>query len=151
MTTSLQGHLAMFLFSILVAGSFALGALAANEITPLALNVVRFWIATVVMGVVVVMTVGIKRADARRTISFVTGEHEEIAIKILHIDRTMHGTLATVDQNRNAACVGNPTDFPDRHICSKRVGHMRDRDDLRAIVQQLFKFFEEEIPVVIDR
>ncbi len=35
----------MLAFSMLVAGSFALGALAANEITPVALNAVRFWIA----------------------------------------------------------------------------------------------------------
>ena len=46
------GHLAMLLFSMLVAGSFALGALAANEITPSALNAVRFWIATVIIGAV---------------------------------------------------------------------------------------------------
>ncbi len=44
------GHLAMLVFSALVAGSFALGVLAANDITPLALNAARFWIAVVVMG-----------------------------------------------------------------------------------------------------
>ncbi|MEJ6397376.1 DMT family transporter [Yoonia sp. 208BN28-4] len=57
------GHLAMLLFSLLVAGSFALGALAANEITPLALNVVRFWLATVIVGGVAFATVGFKPAD----------------------------------------------------------------------------------------
>lgn len=59
------GHLAMLLFSMLVAGSFALGGLAANEISPLALNVVRFWIATVVMGVLVYRIVGVKSSDAQ--------------------------------------------------------------------------------------
>ena len=49
-----QGHLAMLLFSVLVAGSFALGVLAANEIAPMALNAVRFWIAAVVIGAVVI-------------------------------------------------------------------------------------------------
>lgn len=44
------GHLAMLLFSVLVAGSFGLGGLAANELAPEALNAVRFWIATVVVG-----------------------------------------------------------------------------------------------------
>ncbi|WP_458791692.1 DMT family transporter [Yoonia sp. MH D7] len=58
---SRQGHLAMLLFSVLVAGSFALGAMAANEITPMALNAVRFWIATVVIGVVVVARGGVPR------------------------------------------------------------------------------------------
>ena len=40
------GHLAMLCFSVLVAGSFALGVLAANDIAPMALNAVRFWIAS---------------------------------------------------------------------------------------------------------
>lgn len=44
------GHLAMLVFSVLVAGSFGLGGLAANEIAPEALNAVRFWIATAVVG-----------------------------------------------------------------------------------------------------
>ena len=47
------GHLAMLLFSVLVAGSFALGVLAANDIAPMALNAVRFWIATVLIGALV--------------------------------------------------------------------------------------------------
>ena len=42
----------MLLFSVLVAGSFALGSLVANEIAPLALNAPRFWIAAVIVGVV---------------------------------------------------------------------------------------------------
>jgi hypothetical protein len=58
------GHLAMLAFSMLVAGSFALGALAANEITPTALNAVRFWIATGVVGVALLLTTGMPRAAA---------------------------------------------------------------------------------------
>lgn len=45
-----QGHLAMLLFSGLVAGSFSLGALAANDIDPAVLNVVRFAISAAVLG-----------------------------------------------------------------------------------------------------
>jgi len=59
------GHLAMVAFSMLVAGSFALGALAANELDPSALNAVRFWIATVLIGVAVFATGGIPRAAAQ--------------------------------------------------------------------------------------
>ena len=40
----------MLAFSALVAGSFSLGSMVANEIAPAALNVVRFAIAAVVMG-----------------------------------------------------------------------------------------------------
>ncbi|MDX8347132.1 DMT family transporter [Cognatiyoonia sp. IB215446] len=59
MTPAQLGHLAMLLFSLLVAGSFALGALVANEIAPLALNAVRFWIAAAVIGLAVFMTTGL--------------------------------------------------------------------------------------------
>lgn len=48
-----QGHLAMLLFSALIAGSFSLGSLAANEVAPLAFNAVRFWIAAALIGAVV--------------------------------------------------------------------------------------------------
>lgn len=41
----LRGHAAMLGFSALIAGSFSLGGLAANEIAPAALNAVRFLIA----------------------------------------------------------------------------------------------------------
>jgi drug/metabolite transporter (DMT)-like permease len=58
---SAQGHLAMLLFSALVAGSFSLGVMAANEIAPAALNAVRFWIAAAVIGIAVLATTGIPR------------------------------------------------------------------------------------------
>ncbi|WP_110553557.1 DMT family transporter [Pseudaestuariivita atlantica] len=45
MTEALRGHAAMLAFSMLVAGSFSLGGLAANEIAPIALNFVRFVLA----------------------------------------------------------------------------------------------------------
>ena len=59
MTPAAQGHAAMLVFSALVAGSFGLGALAANEIAPTALNAVRFWIATGVVGAVVLLRGGV--------------------------------------------------------------------------------------------
>ncbi|MBZ0129314.1 MAG: DMT family transporter [Rhodobacteraceae bacterium] len=45
-----RGHLAMLAFSALVAGSFSLGAIVANEIAPPAITAVRFMLASVVMG-----------------------------------------------------------------------------------------------------
>lgn len=61
MSLHLRGHLAMLLFSALVAGSFSLGALAANAVEPAALNAVRFAIAAVVIGVVALLTKGLPR------------------------------------------------------------------------------------------
>ena len=62
MTPARAGHLAMLSFSLLVAGSFVLGALSANAISPLALNTVRFWIAVAIIGVAVLATSGVPRA-----------------------------------------------------------------------------------------
>ncbi len=50
-------------FSMLVAGSFALGALSANEIDPSALNAVRFWVAAAVLTAVVAMSGRFRRQD----------------------------------------------------------------------------------------
>ncbi len=60
------GHLAMLLFSLLVAGSFSLGALIANEIAPGALNAVRFWLAAGVVGGVVAVRFPDAGAQIRR-------------------------------------------------------------------------------------
>lgn len=53
MTEAARGHLAMLLFSALVAGSFSLGGLVANEIAPAAITAVRFALAAAIMGAVV--------------------------------------------------------------------------------------------------
>jgi drug/metabolite transporter (DMT)-like permease len=62
MTGTRAGHLAMLMFSMLVAGSFALGSFAANEISSIALNTVRFWIATFIIGAAAFATAGVSRA-----------------------------------------------------------------------------------------
>ncbi|WP_299566337.1 DMT family transporter [uncultured Sulfitobacter sp.] len=61
MTPQTQGHLAMLVFSALVAGSFSLGAMVANDIAPLALNAVRFVIAGLAVGAVAFATQGVSR------------------------------------------------------------------------------------------
>ncbi|WP_127114629.1 DMT family transporter [Shimia sediminis] len=62
MSPQARGHLAMLMFSALVAGSFSLGAMAANEIPPTALNALRFLIAAVVIGAVALATTGLPRS-----------------------------------------------------------------------------------------
>ena len=51
MNDALRGHGAMLLFSILVAGSFSLGALASPFIAPELVTVLRFAIAAVLLGI----------------------------------------------------------------------------------------------------
>lgn len=58
---SRAGHLAMLAFSALVAGSFSLGGQVAAEIAPTALNAVRFVIAALIMGAVVIARGGVTR------------------------------------------------------------------------------------------
>ncbi len=55
----------MLLFSALVAGSFSLGTMAANEISPAALNAARFWLAALVIGAAALATTGLPRSAAR--------------------------------------------------------------------------------------
>ncbi len=55
----------MLLFSGVVSGSFALGGLIANLISPLALSAIRFALAAAVIAVIAVPTVGIPRATFR--------------------------------------------------------------------------------------
>jgi drug/metabolite transporter (DMT)-like permease len=50
MSPGMQGHLAMLSFSALVAGSFSLGGLMANDIAPTAFTAARFWLAAVFVG-----------------------------------------------------------------------------------------------------
>ncbi|MFO6464715.1 DMT family transporter [Jannaschia sp. KMU-145] len=62
MTEAGRGHAAMLLFSALVAGSFPLGAAAANDIAPAALNAVRFALAAGIIGIAVAARGGVPRA-----------------------------------------------------------------------------------------
>lgn len=62
MNASLRGHLAMLTFSALVAGSFSLGSIVANDIAPAALNAVRFAMAAVVIGLSALATTGLPRS-----------------------------------------------------------------------------------------
>lgn len=62
MSPARQGHLAMLAFSALVAGSFALGALAAPLIAPAALTVARFALAGALVGAAAALSGGLTRA-----------------------------------------------------------------------------------------
>ncbi len=55
----------MLAFSALVAGSFALGSMAANLIAPAALNALRFAIAAAVIGALAGVTTGLPRRAAK--------------------------------------------------------------------------------------
>ncbi len=62
---TMAGHAAMMLFSVLVAGSFALGGLIARDIAPLALNAVRFGLAALLLAAAALATGGFRAASLR--------------------------------------------------------------------------------------
>ena len=62
---TLSGHLAMALFSALVAGSFSLGGLVANEVDPTALMAARFVLAALVVGALAALGPGLNTAAFR--------------------------------------------------------------------------------------
>lgn len=62
MSEPAKGHLAMLAFSLLIAGSFALGAMAAPHIAPTVLNAVRFLAASAILGVAAHVIAGIPRS-----------------------------------------------------------------------------------------
>lgn len=54
-----RGHLAMLVFSALVAGSFPLGAMVANEVAPIAFTAIRFALAALLIGAGALATGGL--------------------------------------------------------------------------------------------
>ncbi|MFQ5438261.1 MAG: DMT family transporter [Paracoccaceae bacterium] len=60
-----RGHFAMLAFSALVAGSFSLGHIVANEIAPQAITALRFMAASVVMAGFVFAQRGFRRENAQ--------------------------------------------------------------------------------------
>ena len=61
-----RGHFAMLGFSALVAGSFSLGTIVANDIDPQAITAARFVLAMVVMGFVAAMQRDLKLSHLRK-------------------------------------------------------------------------------------
>lgn len=63
MSPGAQGHLAMLAFSALVAGSFSLGAIMANDIPPAAFTAFRFWLAAIFVGLLAWQRGGLRRRN----------------------------------------------------------------------------------------
>ena len=61
----LRGHLAMFVFAAMISGSFSLGSLSANLISPSAFSALRFLLAAAIVGAAAVATGAFRAADAK--------------------------------------------------------------------------------------
>lgn len=60
-----RGHLAMLAFSALIAGSFSLGGLVANSISPVAFSALRFLLAAAFVGAAALARGAFRRQDGR--------------------------------------------------------------------------------------
>lgn len=60
-----RGHLAMLLYSALIAGSFSFGSMIANDIDPVALTALRFLLAGVVIGTAAALGPGLRLSSYR--------------------------------------------------------------------------------------
>ncbi len=58
-----QSHIAMLGFSILIAGSFSLGSMVANDISPIALTAVRFVLVAFIVGSIALFSGSIARKE----------------------------------------------------------------------------------------
>lgn len=65
MSQGLRGHLAMLAFSALIAGSFSLGSLTANLISPVAFSALRFLLAAGFVGAAALATGAFRRGDGQ--------------------------------------------------------------------------------------
>ena len=61
MTSEVKGHLAMLCFSAFIAGSFALGSMISNNLSPLIVTVIRFMITALFLGGLIYFTQTIKK------------------------------------------------------------------------------------------
>ena len=59
----LLGHVAMLVFSMLVAGSFSLGSIIANQVAPDALTAIRFLIAFIIIVSITLVREGVPRSS----------------------------------------------------------------------------------------
>ena len=62
---ALRGHLAMLVFSASISGSFSLGSMVADEISPTALTALRFLFATLILAAMVHFLPGLGRGKRR--------------------------------------------------------------------------------------
>lgn len=65
MSAAARGHLAMLAFSGLIAGSFSLGSLMANLVSPVAFSALRFLLAAGLLGATALVTRAGRAADTR--------------------------------------------------------------------------------------
>ncbi|MCY1238885.1 hypothetical protein D9M72_516440 [compost metagenome] len=79
------------------------------------------------------------------------GHHVPVAIDVLDVDRHVHGTLAAVDQNRDAAFASDAADLLDRNHRTQRIRHMGDGDELGAVRQAFDEVFDVERAVLVHR
>ena len=71
MTQEFKGHLAMLCFSALIAGSFALGSLIINSLSPIVVTVIRFAITALILGGLIIVTQPLSRLSFKTPLRYI--------------------------------------------------------------------------------
>ena len=93
----------------------------------------------------------IQHADARGAVDLMPAEHEEVAIKLLHVDLEMGCTLGPIYDDRNVMFMCNTNDFRYRIDGSQDVADMRDAHNLGLFAKHTLEGFEVENAVIVYR
>ena len=93
----------------------------------------------------------VKHADAGRRTHFVTGEGEEIATHLLHIDRQMPGALRRIDEGQGADGARLPAKLGYRIDRAERIRDMGESEQLHLRREQLRKLIERERAILAHR
>src|SRR5271155_323843 len=92
----------------------------------------------------------VEYADSCWPVDLVPGENVEVGVEFAHVDIEMDRALRTVNDHGNAALMSEPDHILDRRRCPEDIGHLRYRDDLRAIAQRAFERLERKGAVIGD-
>ena len=93
----------------------------------------------------------IEHANACGSIDFMTTEHKEIAIHLLHIDLEMGCALRPINHHGNGIFMGNADDFVYRIDGAQHIAYLRNADDFGALVDHVAQRLHVHSPVIVHR
>ena len=96
-------------------------------------------------------TLAVKHADAGWPVGLVTGEHVEIAIQSLHIDRHPGRGLAAADQHLGARSVDKPHNGLDSRDMAGDIRNVSDGDELGASAKAVLESVKIQRTPIVDR
>ena len=98
-----------------------------------------------------ILGLAVEHADAGRAEHLVAGEHVEIGVERLHVDRHVAHGLGAVDQHARAVAVRHLDHVARWRDRAERIGDMGEGDDACLRIEQLLVLVEQDIAAIVDR